>query len=56
VPYVVAEVTLEEGPRFYAPLAEGEPAVGLPVEVCYDDVAPDLTLARVRPRRPDRPA
>jgi uncharacterized OB-fold protein len=67
VPYAVAEVTLEEGPRLYAQLTDGEPAVGLPVEVvergariweevCYDDVAPDLTLARVRPRRPDRPA
>lgn len=58
VPYVVAEVTLEEGPRLYALLdapegaAEAEPVGGMAVEVVYDDVSEDLTLARVRPRRP----
>jgi uncharacterized OB-fold protein len=52
VPYAVAEVTLPEGPRLYARPIEGhEPFVGQDVEVCYDDVSPDLTLARVRPRR-----
>lgn len=49
VPYAVAEVTLEEGPRLYAPLDGAEPVAGLAVEVVYDDVAPELTLARVRP-------
>lgn len=50
VPYAVAEVTLEEGPRMYAQLLPGaEPVVGLAVDVCYDDVSPDLTLARFAP-------
>jgi uncharacterized protein len=49
VPYAVAEVTLEEGPRLYAQLVGAEPTVGLAVEVCYDDVSPELTLARFRP-------
>ncbi|MPY92172.1 MAG: hypothetical protein GEV08_03630 [Acidimicrobiia bacterium] len=50
VPYAVAEVTLEEGPRLYGQLVQAEPEVGLAVEVCYDDVSEDLTLARFRPR------
>jgi uncharacterized protein len=49
VPYVVAEVTLPEGPRLYAQLiGDDEPVVGLAVEICYEDVSPDLTLIRVR--------
>lgn len=52
VPYAVAEVTLEEGPRLYAQLVDAEPEVGLEVMVTYDDVAPDLTLARFRPVAP----
>jgi uncharacterized OB-fold protein len=51
VPYAVAEVTLEEGPRLYARLQDAEPVTGMAVEVCYDDVSDDLTLARFRPRR-----
>lgn len=47
-PYAVAEITLEEGPRLYAQLVDAEPEVGLAVEVTYDDVAEDLTLARFR--------
>jgi uncharacterized OB-fold protein len=49
-PYAVAEVTLEEGPRLYAQIVGAEPSVGQAVEVCYDDVSADLTLARFRPR------
>lgn len=50
VPYVVAEVTLAEGPRVTARLVEGtEPAVGLAVVASYDDVSPELTLLRFRP-------
>jgi uncharacterized OB-fold protein len=49
VPYAVAEVTLEEGPRLYAQLVGVEPTVGLAVEAAYHDVSPDLTLARFRP-------
>lgn len=49
VPYAVAEVTLEEGPRLYARLDGAEPTIGLDVQVVYDDVSEDLTLARFRP-------
>ena len=55
VPYAVAEVTLEEGPRLYAQLVDVEPAVGLAVEVCFDDLAPDLSVARFRARGPGPP-
>jgi uncharacterized OB-fold protein len=48
VPYAVVEVTLDEGPRLYARLVDEEPEVGLAVEVAYDDVSDDLTLARFR--------
>ena len=52
VPYNVAEVTLDEGPRLITNLVDIEPGsirVGLPVEIVYDDVAEELTLARFRP-------
>jgi hypothetical protein len=49
-------VTLEEGPRLYAQLVDAEPAVGLAVEVCYEDLAPDLSVARFRVRGPQAPA
>ena len=61
VPYVVAEVTLAEGPRLYALLdgaagERAEPHGGMAVEIVYDDVSEDLTLARVRPVGPADPA
>lgn len=50
VPYAVAEVTLQEGPRLYGQLVDGvEPTVGLAVQVAYQDVSADLTLVRFRP-------
>lgn len=52
VPYNVAEVTLDEGPRLITNLVDVEPdsiRVGMPVEIVYDDVAAELTLARFRP-------
>ena len=52
VPYAVVEVSLEEGPRLYAQLDGIEPAAGLAVQVSFDDVAPDLTLARFAPTEP----
>jgi uncharacterized protein len=51
-PYALAYVELDEGPRMPARLIDVDPdavAVGLPVEVVFDDVAPDLTLYRFRP-------
>ena len=49
VPYAVAEVALAVGPRLYADIVGGAPVAGLDVEVSYDDVSDDLTLARFRP-------
>ena len=49
VPYAVAEVTLDEGPRLYAQIEGAEPVVGLALQITYADVSEDLTLARFRP-------
>ena len=51
-PYALAYVELDEGPRLPARLVDVEPdavVVDQPVEVVFDDVAPDLTLYRFRP-------
>src|SRR3974390_979732 len=51
-PYVIAQVELEEGPRITSTLVGTAPeagAVGMPVEVVFEDVDPDLTLYRFRP-------
>jgi uncharacterized OB-fold protein len=54
LPYVVALVELEEGPRLMTNLIDVPPdpariAVGMPVEVVYDDVTPEVTLPKFRP-------
>lgn len=54
VPYVVALVDLDEGPRLLATLVDvsADPAqirIGARVEIVYDDVTPDVTLLRFRP-------
>jgi uncharacterized protein len=54
LPYIVALVELEEGPRLMTNLVDVPPdpaqvRVGMPVEVVYDDVTPDVTLPRFRP-------
>jgi len=52
LPYVVAQIELDEGPRYTSNLdiAEGEtPEVGMRVEVFFDDVANNLTLPKFRP-------
>lgn len=52
VPYNVAEVELEEGPRLLTNLVgvENEDiTIGMPVEIVYDDVTDDVTLAKFRP-------
>lgn len=58
VPYNVAEVELAEGPRLLADVVDVAPdqlSVGTAVEVVFDDVTAELTLARFRPV-PDRGA
>jgi uncharacterized OB-fold protein len=52
VPYNVAEVELDEGPRLLTNLLEidiAEIRVGMPVEVVFVDVTEEVTLAKFRP-------
>jgi len=52
VPYVVALVQLDEGPRLLANVVGcpvDDVAIGQPVTVVYDDVTPEVTLYRFRP-------
>jgi uncharacterized OB-fold protein len=51
LPYHVVQVQLEEGPRLTANLVEmpnHELRIGMPVEVVFDDVTPEITLPRFR--------
>ena len=55
-PYVIAVVTLAEGPRMMTNLVEVEPEPGrlpadMALEVVYDDVTDDITLPKFRPAR-----
>ena len=53
VPYNVVLVALAEGPRLIGNLvgmANDDIAIGLPVEVHFDDVTEDVTLVNFRPR------
>ena len=52
VPFVVALVDLDEGPRIVGRFFggnEGEMKMGMPVKIGYDDVSDDLTLVRLEP-------
>ena len=49
IPYNVAEVELEEGPRLLTNLLEinpGEIRIGMPVEIVFDAVTAEVTLAK----------
>ena len=53
-PYVVALIELDEGVRIMSNLVDvtpdpGQVHIGLPVEVVYDDVTPEMTLPKFRP-------
>jgi len=53
VPYAVVVVELEEGARLVSNLVGcpvGAIAAGLPVEVLFEDVTPEVTLPKFRPR------
>jgi uncharacterized OB-fold protein len=53
VPYVAAVVDLDEGPRVLTNIVACDPAdlrVGMPVEVVFEALTPDITVARFRPR------
>ena len=52
LPYVVAIVELEEGPRLISNLVDCAPEsvrIGMPVSVMFDDVTADVTLPKFRP-------
>ena len=53
LPYNVAEVELEEGPRLLTNLvgiANDAIRAAMPVEIFFDDVTADVTLAKFKPR------
>ena len=55
-PHTVLMVELDEGPRMMTNLVEVEPTpealpVDLPLEIVYDDVTDEVTLAKFRPAR-----
>lgn len=52
VPYSVAQVELEEGPRFTANILDcrnEDIHLGMPVEACFEKVTDDITLVQFRP-------
>ena len=54
LPYIMAWVELEEGVKILTNLVECRPEeakIGMPVEVVYEDVTPQVTLAKFRPAR-----
>ena len=54
IPYVVALVELNEGPKIFTNIMECEPeevAIGMQVEVIFDHVTPDIALPKFRPIR-----
>lgn len=54
VPYNVAEVELDEGPRLLTNLvgvANEEIRAGMPVEIVFAEATAEVTLAKFRPRR-----
>ena len=55
VPYAVIVVELEEGARVLSNLVEcpvGDITPGMPVEAVFEDVTPEVTLPKFRPRAP----
>jgi len=51
-PYVIAHVTMAEGPRMISNLVGVDPAevrIGMPVRLGYDDVTPEVSLFHFEP-------
>ncbi len=54
VPYSIAIIELEEGVRLMSNIVEcrnEDLSIDMPVEVVFDDVTPEITLLKFRPRR-----
>ena len=52
LPYVMAVVQLDEGPRMMTNVVGCAPdavKIGMPVQVEYEDVTPEITLAKFKP-------
>lgn len=52
LPYVLAYVELDEGVRMLTNIVGCDPAdvkIGMPVEVVFEDVTPDVTLPKFKP-------
>lgn len=52
LPYVVAVVDLEEGPRMMSNIVGTSPdkvSIGMPVELVFDDVTPEISLPKFKP-------
>jgi uncharacterized OB-fold protein len=59
LPYVLAYVELDEGVQILTTLVDCDPArvrVGMPVEVRFEDLGPEVTVPRFRPIPPEPPA
>jgi uncharacterized OB-fold protein len=54
IPYLVAYVQLDEGPKLMTSLVDYDPGdlrCDLPVEIVFEDVTPEITLPKFRPVR-----
>jgi uncharacterized OB-fold protein len=54
LPYIMSWVELDEGVKMLTNLVDCRPEdvkIGMPVEVVYEDVTPEVTLAKFRPAR-----
>ena len=52
LPYVLAYVELDEGVRLLTNIVGCAPetvSIGMPVEVCFEDVTPEVTLPKFKP-------
>lgn len=57
IPYNVAIVELEEGPRIHSNIVEcrnEDIYIGMPVEVVFEDVSEEIALPKFRPREKQR--
>ncbi len=53
IPYIVAWIDLEEGPRFCTNVVDcpiDKVTIGMPVEVVFDKASSEITLPKFRPR------
>ncbi len=54
IPFIIAIVELEEGPRMYSNIIECKPeqaSIGMPVEVVFEKATDEIQLPKFRPRR-----